>query len=396
MASGSTFEMTQCLGRGGFGEVYLATQVSGGISKRVAVKVLQTERKKGSQALERLRDEARILAALEHPAILTVHELTRLKGRVALVAEYIDGVDLSRCCRPGVLLPPRVALEVVAEVASALDCAWNTPSPRTGEPLHLVHRDVKPENIRLSKHGEVKLLDFGIARTHELAREAMTVAGHMPFTPGYAPPELFGSDPHVGHYTDVFALGATMYRLLVGERFYEGKKLKAQLNLSAAAEDYEPYLHSRLQQVSGGGLRQALLGCLAFRPEDRLTAAELGDRLHALADAMEGPTRGRWARGITFPPPVSVKGASLTGQTLHDDDNHTVQIRRPLSTEQIAKEKAPATVLLSPSQLRPAPRAPPRTRWWLVVGLVVVIVLVVVPVAAVFGATVVGAGMWWL
>jgi len=392
----ATFEMIQCLGRGGFGEVYLAHHSSGGLTKRVAVKVLKTRRKKGSQALERMRDEARMLAVLDHPAIISVHELTRIAGRVALVAEFVDGVDLSRCCHPERLLPPRVVVEAMAEVASALHCAWVTVSPDTGQPLRLVHRDVKPENIRLSKHGEVKLLDFGIARTSQLGREAMTHTGQMPFTPGYAPPEMFGDQAPIGDFTDIYALGATCYRLLVGERFFEGVKLKKQVNLAADQAEYEAYLRERLEKVRGNAMRQQLWGCLAFQSSDRPSAEELAKKLTTIADAMEGPTCQRWSRSIPFPPPSSVEGGSLTGKVIEEDDGQTVRIRRLETRENQIKSKAAATVLLQlPSGVdRAAP--PPRSRTWMWVGLVFVLLLVVGPLLVAFGATLVGAGVWFM
>ncbi len=390
-----SFEMVQCLGRGGFGEVYLANHTSSGLTKRVAVKVLKTRSKKGSQALERMRDEARMLAVLDHPAILTVHELTRLAGRVALVAEFVDGVDLARVCQPERLLPPRVVMLAMAEVAAALHCAWVTPSPDTGEPLRLVHRDVKPENIRLSKHGEVKLLDFGIARTEELGREALTATGQMPFTPGYTPPEMFGEKPSIGDYTDVYALGATTFRLLTGERFFEGVKLKQQVNLAADQGAYDAYLRERLEAIPGNALRQLLWCCLAFRREERPSAELLAEKLNAIGDAMEGPNPWRWARSVQFPPPSAVEGASLTGQTLEEDDHMTVRIRRLPTREEEVRSRAPATVLLqlpSKQDLTAPPRR--RSRVWMALGLAAVLVLVFGPIVVALGATLIGAGVY--
>jgi serine/threonine protein kinase len=283
----------------------------------------------------------------------------------------------------------------MAEVASALHCAWVTPSPDTGKPLCLVHRDVKPENIRLSKHGEVKLLDFGIARTSQMGREALTATGQMPFTPGYAPPEMFTEKPPIGDFTDIYALGATTYRLLVGERFFEGVKLKRQVNLAADREGYEAFLRERLEKIRGNALRQLLWGCLAYRREDRPSAEALAKKLTSLSDAMEGPTCSRWARSVPFPEPSSVEGGSLTGRTIEGDDGQTVRIRRLVTREDQIKAKSPATVLLQIPSTRDLTEAPgPRSRWWVVAGLVLVMVLVVGPLLLAFGATVIGAGLY--
>jgi serine/threonine protein kinase len=319
-----------------------------------------------------------------------VLELTELAGRVSLVAEFVDGVDLSRCCRSTHLLPPRVVVEAMAEVASALDSAWTTPSPDTGEPLHLVHRDIKPENIRLSKYGEVKLLDFGIARTYQLTREALTATGQMPFTPGYAPPEVFAENAEVGNYTDVFAMGATLFRLLVGERFYEGKKLKAQLNLSADPEDFAAFVEERLVLIAHDGLREVLRGCLSYRKETRPSARALHNSLSAIADTLDGPTCARWARGVNFPAPSAVEGGSLTGQVLNDDRGMTVRIQRVVVEPPASSA---ATVLLF-REAEDVPDPPPRPRWGFVLLLAVVLCVIVVPVVLMVGASLLGAGFY--
>jgi len=381
MTRQATYTMHQCLGRGGFGEVYLATQSIGEVTKRVAVKVLRTTARNDNQALFRLRDEARMLAALEHPAILNVHELTRLAGRVALVTEYVEGVDIARCAKKERLLPPRAAVGIAGEVAGALHCAWTTPSPMNGAPLHLIHRDIKPENIRLSKHGEVKLLDFGVARTRQLGREARTVTGDMPFTPGYAPPEAFLEEGEQGHPTDIFALSVTLYRLLTGEKFYEHLRLTEQINLAAEPEEYEAFVEERLELVKGPeGLSQLLRRGLAWAPADRPAADELEHLCDRLVDELDGLTYRRWAKGVEFPPPTNLRDAELTGEVLTEDEE-AIRIEAPPVPEAIASIKpvtepfprpvppsARETVAL-PHRAPPPPGGGIRWRLWISVSL---------------------------
>ncbi len=347
----------RCLGRGGFGEVYLATQRSAsGLERRVAVKVLRDGLSNQSTAVKRFRDEGRMLAMLDHPAILGVHELTRIRGHVSLVTEYIEGTDLSRCCRTGALMPARVALTVVGEVASALHTAWTTKSPETGKPLRLVHRDIKPENIRLSRHGEIKLLDFGIARSNEMAREARTALGDIPFTPGYAAPESFITGDQ-GSPTDVFALGATLYRVLVGQRFYRGVKLSDQVAISAGRARYIHYLAERMLKVDStldDDLVPLLREMLAWAPESRPTADQLQNRAEAMADRLDGPTPKRWARSADFPDAPSVEGAALTGLALDEDDVSQIidsRVASEITTQQLYNPRARST---------PRPPQPPR------------------------------------
>src|SRR5690606_31293680 len=157
------------LGTGRFGEVWLAEQrTRGGLDRLVAVKILREQYEETSDAVKRLRDEAQILAMLAHPCIVGIHEIMRIEGRLALVNEYIEGIDVESFCTPDRLLPPRVAVGIISRVAGALDWAIHTPNPATGRPLNLIHRDIKPANIRLSSFGEVKLLDFGLARSNEM------------------------------------------------------------------------------------------------------------------------------------------------------------------------------------------------------------------------------------
>src|SRR5688572_7575723 len=166
---GRTFDWVRLLGRGGFGEVYLARMHSpSGLEQQVAVKLLPAGLAPGSRAVVRLRDEAHVLASLRHPVVLAPHDLAELAGRVALVTEFIEGEDLASCIDPHdpAPLPVSTQLEVLEQVASALEVAW--------QQLRLVHRDVKPQNIRIGRHGNVKLLDFGLASS-DLAEDRKSV-----------------------------------------------------------------------------------------------------------------------------------------------------------------------------------------------------------------------------
>lgn len=372
-SSRAQFTFHQCLGKGGFGEVYLATlRRSGGLKQRVAVKVLKEGLPNEGEAVRRLRDEGAMLATLNHPAILRVHDLCRVSGRIALVTEYIEGIDLARCAKPRRLLPPKVVVSAIGEVASALDSALNTISPETGRPLHMIHRDLKPENIRISVHGQVKLLDFGIARTTEMIRHAQTQAGDLPFTPGYAAPECFVSGRQ-GPESDVYALGVTLYRLLTGRRLFEGMDLAAQVQVSVRPDRYGPWLEERLAKIPDEeGLRDLVENLLAYEASDRRTAALVHDACEEVVDNLKGHSLTRWARSATFPPPRNIEGATLTGRTLSDDGVSTDVSAGPVPTGEfelpnIPREPSPpAAARVSPqasqgaAPARQSPSAPPR------------------------------------
>lgn len=175
------------LGAGTFGEVFLAEMASVlGPPVLVAVKVLRLSLDARAEGAARLRDEARLLMRLQHDHIPRVFELVELDGNPALVMEYVEGQDLARCFELG--LPDQAVVRAIAGVASALDHAHNAVD-ETGRPLGLVHRDVKPENVRVTRNGIVKLLDFGVAKAVDSERsiKATSVVGSV----GYMPPESF-------------------------------------------------------------------------------------------------------------------------------------------------------------------------------------------------------------
>lgn len=302
MADGRlAFTFHRCLGEGGYGEVYLATQhTDGGIQRDVAVKVLREPFDDDADAVKRLRDEGQALALLSHPAIVGVHQFARIDDRLALVMEYIEGADLSYYTDKERLLPERVVVEAVREVAEALAHALEVSNPLTGRPLGMIHRDIKPANVRFSVDGKVKLLDFGVARSEEMKRRARTAMGEVLLTPGFGAPEALGFGV-TGPAVDVFALGVSMFELLVGEPFYGKTDLKFQVALALDSEDFNQYLGERLELVANETLRAELRKMLSFTHEHRPTAAQVADTLDGIWRGMDGPTVGKWARTTQFP-----------------------------------------------------------------------------------------------
>jgi serine/threonine-protein kinase len=288
----------ECLGRGGYGEVYRCTWVRRHVELEVAVKVLNASVAKGSQAQKRLKDEARLLGALTHPGILRVYDLVELRGSVAMLAEYVPGADLDRCVLEG--LPSKALLECLSRVASALAAAWGDLSPVSGRPLRLVHRDVKPENIRISPSGEVKLLDFGVARAAEMRREAQTATNTVMGSYRYMAPERFdtGLEPHPS--VDVFAIGCILYEGLAFRRLFEHLSMREMLVLSLpGTERYEDYIEERLGELPPGTqastiqlIRRLVSRDPAHRPMPGRLAALCDDE----ADRQDGQGLSPWCR----------------------------------------------------------------------------------------------------
>jgi len=314
------FEMQSCLGSGGFGEVYKATMTStGGLQSTVAVKVLRSDLEVTSDAVQRLRDEGRALGRLDHPSIVRAYDLTVVDRRVALVTEFIDGQDLDACVPGGDTDQPpmgvRALLQVVGAVADALDAAWNARGPQGR--LYLVHRDIKPSNIRIGRHGQVKLLDFGIARFegHREARTASDVVmGSLPFMA----PERF-VDRRSRSASDVFSLGCCLYEGLSGQRFYDDAKLTVLSGLALDAEAFDALRQRKLAALADvpAAVRELSSEMLAFDPEQRPEASQVAARCEALGDEVGGPSLRRWCADRSWQTAPATRG-SLEGQRLRE------------------------------------------------------------------------------
>ena len=313
------FTFHSCLGRGGFGEVYAATmQRPGGLPRRVAVKILRNDIPDIDGAARRLRNEGKMLALIDHPAIVHFHDLAHIDGSLALIMEHAQGLDISRVCTPRNLLPPRIVIAIIREVAGVLWCAWNMESPTTGRPLRLVHRDIKPANILISTHGMVKLLDFGIARSNEIQRDAWTAVGQMQFTPGYAAPETLIRGEQT-HASDIFSLGATLYRMISGDRLFQRMKLPKQREIMIRSEPYEEWLVERIAQLDCNLEAKQLMGLMLRHSADmRPTAEDVEAACDVLFEVLDGPQLAQWTDTVNIPEPRA-KGARLTGRAVVED-----------------------------------------------------------------------------
>lgn len=309
-----TFKIHRCIGKGGFGEVYLATvHLDVQPPREVAVKILRRDVDPKGNAIERLRDESRMLRAIRHPNVVQADTLTILDGRVGLVTEYVPGLDLYHLARKNPL-PEGVVLEIAAAVADALWAAETTEV--NGRPLDLVHRDIKPQNIRISTDGQVKLLDFGVARTDNMEREAFTaddtLLGSMPYM---APESL--ETARADHRTDVYALGATLFYAATGRRLFRenGQKLLIAL---FDPEVFSQTSRKRLVHVRHPGIRSLIARMIERDPERRPTHEEVRDQARAMLTD-HGPTPLQtYLETYTWPRPKPRKG-ELSGRVFDEE-----------------------------------------------------------------------------
>lgn len=292
MNAGRRFKLMRELGSGAFGTVYLAEMESqGGFRKEVAVKLLNAELSNFTDASKRLRDEARLLGRLQHRNIVRVDDLLRLDGRWAIVMEHIKGYDLEVLLQANEALDARLSapacVEIAYGVASALDAAWSSPG-ESGEPLQVVHRDIKPSNVRLSPNGDVKVLDFGIARADFAEREAKTGAiryGSL----GYLSPERLLGDPDVSA-GDVFAVGCVLYELIAREALgrIELRPESHAEQIKAAHERVVSELSEQEDQEAVQALADLIARTLAYQADDRPTAGEMAKELKELRRRLSG------------------------------------------------------------------------------------------------------------
>ncbi|WP_434380408.1 serine/threonine-protein kinase [Melittangium boletus] len=209
------------LGAGGMAEVFRATySPEGGFEKQVAIKRVLPAYMDNEEFLALFRREAELGSLLIHPNIVQVLDLGRHQGTLFLTMEYVQGLTLSALLRrvPGRRLPPAVVAYIGVEIAGALGY-MHARADTTGEPLGLVHRDLNPPNVLLSRVGEVKLSDFGIARA--ASRASLTQAQAVRGKAGYMAPEQIRGEPLDGR-ADLFALGLTLHEALTGARTIPG------------------------------------------------------------------------------------------------------------------------------------------------------------------------------
>ncbi|MCB9743217.1 MAG: serine/threonine protein kinase [Alphaproteobacteria bacterium] len=296
MPEGRRFHLIEKLGAGAFGTVYLAELESiGGFRKQVALKILRPELGDTSDAGRRLRDEARMLGRLQHPNIVKVDDLVKLDGRYAVVMEYVTGHDLEVMLE--VLeepLPAPAALQIAELVARALAGAFGT-STTLGDALRLVHRDIKPSNVRVTADGQVKVLDFGIARADFEEREARTERVRYGSI-GYMSPERLLGEPETAA-GDVYALLAMLYELLIGEAFGRAELAPDPFaeKLEAACARVSAAVEGSLGDEAAEELAALLRRGMAYDADERPDSAELALGLRVLQRKAEGEDLETWA-----------------------------------------------------------------------------------------------------
>jgi WD40 repeat protein len=274
------FEVLSLLGAGGMGEVYRARDTR--LGRDVAIKVLPGEFAADPERLRRFEQEARAVAALDHPNILAIHDVGTHEGAPFLVSELLEGETLRDRLKGGGLTI-RKAVETAVQIAQGLAAAHEKG---------IIHRDLKPANVFVTTNGHVKILDFGIAKLTRpdpgpqgttLTPEPSTETGGVLGTVGYMSPEQVRGQP-TDHRTDIFSFGCVLYEMLSGRSPF--RKDTTAETMTAILHDDPPALASIGREIPPA-LEGIVTRCLEKRPEDRFSSVrDLGFALQAVAESV--------------------------------------------------------------------------------------------------------------
>ncbi|MDF2691751.1 MAG: serine/threonine protein kinase [Labilithrix sp.] len=269
------YELLVPVGSGGMAHVWAARHRGAGVV--FALKMLLPHLAENAAFREMFFDEARIASRIHHENVARTFELADLDGLLTLVMEWVDGSSLVRMLRPGlgledredlprVALPIRHAARIVAETCAGLHAAHELVG-ENGRPLAVVHRDVSPHNILLTRDGRVKVTDFGVAKA--IGKSHMTIAGQVKGKLAYMSPEqLIGGG--IDRRSDVFALGSVLYESTTGQRPFQGEH-DPQVMAAIVMGNYVPP-----REVIRGypkGLEEILVRALANEPNARFPTA---------------------------------------------------------------------------------------------------------------------------
>ena len=300
------YEIQSPLGAGGMGEVYRATDTK--LGRDVALKVLPAEMAHDPERLARFRREAKALAQLDHPNIVTIHSVEECDGVHFLTMQLVEGQPLDRLIPTGGL-----PVEQIVEIAGALGDALAAAHEKG-----IVHRDLKPANVMISKEGRVKVLDFGLAKDVSasdpadatLTSDHRTQAGMVMGTPAYMSPEQTSGRP-LDHRTDIFSMGVVLHEMATGRRPFDGSS-SAEL-VSAILRDNPPSV-TDVRPDLPSDLARIVRRCLEKDPRHRLqTARDVSNEFRDLArQTSQRAAVHDHARALAHEPPAAreISGAA--------------------------------------------------------------------------------------
>jgi serine/threonine protein kinase len=321
------YTLLRRLAVGGMAEVYVGkTKGIGGFEKLVAIKVIHPRYSEDEHFVTMLVEEAKISVLLNHVNIAQTFDLSCIDGTYYIVMEFIEGADAYRVMRKAAeikrALPIDICAFIAAEVCLGLDYAHRKRDSE-GRPLGIVHRDISPQNILISYAGEVKIIDFGIAKA--AARSTQTEAGVIKGKYYYMSPEQAWGDP-VDHRSDIFSTGVVLYELLTGRGLYTEDNVPLLLDKVRKAEIAPP--ETRRPSVPKE-LSQIVMKALARDPDKRFQSAQ---------EMSQALTSFLYATNPTF---TAGHLADLMGTLFPEEvQRHSAMVKLPPLEEPLAPEDA--------------------------------------------------------
>jgi eukaryotic-like serine/threonine-protein kinase len=336
------FQIEKLLGRGGMGEVYLATQLS--LNRPIALKVLRPDLVTNQTYLSRFRTEATAVAKLNHANIVHVYTVGCIDQIHFIAMEYVQGTNLrDYILKKGALDLP-LGLSIMRQTAAAIGAA--------GE-VGLIHRDVKPENILVTRKGKVKVADFGLCRDQESGNAHVTQSGITMGTPLYISPEQ-AQGHAIDHRSDLYSMGVSFYHMLAGVPPFRADTALA-LALKHVREAprsmlvYRPDLPVEIDRL--------VLKLMEKNPDDRYQSAAL-----MLADLAK--IRESVSTGSTALVPATHPDSHSRAEDSYATPTHVESSSRPvLSSSAIAGDSDQLK-----SAVVPTPASPARLSWWIVLS----------------------------
>lgn len=322
------YEVIGAFASGGMAEVILAWQTSsGGFRRKVVLKRIHRHLLADENFVEMFLHEGRVAAGLSHRNIAHVYDVVQTReGDHVIVMEYIRGASIQALLKAlrqrEARMPLAFAVSVVMEVCEAIDYAYNASGP-DGEPMRVVHRDISPSNVLISLDGQVKLLDFGIAKT--TSPVALTKAGSIKGKFGYMAPEQLRGEI-VDCRTDLFSLGAVLYEMTTGKRPFRGRNEAEQVAALLMDEIPPP---TKVDPDYPPELERIVMRAL---DRDRLqrfqSPRELSDELERCADVhdwtMKSVSMGAFVKslvGSEIPEPAPLSSHQLTAAPARISDS---------------------------------------------------------------------------
>ena len=371
MADPSRYRAVQKIADGGSAEVFLAEQLgAAGFKRLVVLKRIRPELYADAQYREMLIEEAQLAMSLHHSNLVEVLDVGEANGRYFLVMELVDGWTLHQIMRrardAGMPLPPELAVYITAEICRAL--AYAHLRSEGGEPLHIVHRDVCPNNVLISMHAEVKLTDFGIAKAR--TRTAHTKIGMIKGKPAFMSPEQTRAEP-LDARSDLFSVGTVLYALLTDKLPFPGPSDQELLIQVSNADVPSP---DKLKPELPKEVCKLVLKAMAKKRENRFSSAQ--EMLGALEQVQRSALKPAGRSELeNFLRTLSAKdgATAITRQTMPPAANEepewiALSAEQSIVPDQTATQRAMPTFVPPPApSLTRRPRKP--SRWPVAVGV---------------------------